>query len=196
MLLDHTPQITRQNKHTNLHKPLCIVLVSLIFCVSSPAQAQTSPLNAIYACASIVDNTERLACFDKNVPIIKVKEEKKEIITLDEKGVKEIERDSFGFSLPSLPKLGILKSKSEKSKSEKSNTQYFKVKSISNSRKGVTITMENDHVWRQINGDIGKIPKGTLTAKVKRGTVGTFFISLKNEDGKSSRKGARFKRVE
>ena len=197
MLLLHTPRITRQNKCVNLNKPLSIVLISLLCCVAWPAQAQTqtqtSPLNAIYACASIVDDTERLACFDKNVPIIKVKEEKKEIITIDEESAKEIERDSFGFSLPSLPKLGILKPKSEKSKS---STKYFQVKSITNSRKGVTITMENDHVWRQISGDIGIIPKGTVTAKVKPGTLGTFFISLKNENGKSSRKGARFKRVE
>lgn len=175
-------------------KTTCIALVILAF-ASGPALAQTStsPLNTIYACALINDNTDRLACFDKNVPIFKAKEEKKEIITIDAEGVKEIERDSYGFSLPSLPKLGILKSKSEKSKKV---TQYFDVKSVSNSRKGVTFTMQNGHVWQQINGDIGKVPKGALTAKIKPATMGTFFISVKNEDGKASRKGARFKRIE
>lgn len=180
--------------HTNTSKILCRTLVVLICASGSTiAQAQTSPLSEIYACASITDNADRLACFDKNVPILQVKEEKKEIITLDAEGVKEIERDSFGFSLPSLPKLGILKSKSEKSKK---TSQYYGVKSVSTNRKGVTFTMENGHVWKQINGEIGKIPKGTLTAKIKPATMGTFFISVKNEDGKGSRKGARFKRVE
>ena len=193
MPLRHKIQITRQIKRVSPHKSLYSLLITLVFSATGTAQAQISPLSTIYACASIIDSLERLACFDKNVPIIKVKEEKKEIIAIDEKGIKEIERDSFGFSLPSLPKLGILKSKSEK---PKLSTQYYEVKSISNSRKGVTITMENDHVWQQINGDIGKIPKGTLTAKIKPGSVGTFFISLKNETGNTSRKGARFKRIE
>ena len=190
MSILHRPRIALLSKPKALYMALAILISTAAF---TPAKAQTSPLSTIYACASITDNVDRLACFDKNVPVLKVKEEKKEIITIDAEGIKEIERDSFGFSLPSLPKLGILKSKSEKAKKV---TQYYTVKSVSPSRKGVTLTMENGHVWRQINGDIGKIPKGTLTAKIKPATVGTFFISLKNEKGKGGRKGARFKRIE
>ena len=56
--------------------------------------------------------------------------------------------------------------------------------------------MENGHVWRQISGDLGYIPKGNVSAEIKPAAVGTFFISLENEKGQSGRKGARFKRIE
>ena len=171
-------------------------LMALIFASLSSysfANEPVSPLNTIYACASIVKDTERLACFDKNVPVLKVKEEKKEIVAIDAKGIEAIERDSFGFSLPSLPKFGL--SKSTKEKPDKT-VQFFDVKSISKGRNGATITMANGHVWRQISGELGYIPKGNVSAKIKPAAVGTYFISLKNEKGQSGRKGARFKRIE
>jgi len=168
-----------------------IIFVS--FTSPSAANGPASPLNTIYACASIVDDTDRLACFDKNVPVLKIKEEKKEIVAIDAEGIKAIERDSFGFSLPSLPKLGLRKSTTEKSGK---TVQFFDVKSISKGRNGATITMANGHVWQQVNGDLGYIPKGNLSAKIKPASVGTFFISLKNEKGQSGRRGARFKRIE
>ena len=179
----------------SLKTKITCFLVTLFASSTTPllAGAQVSPLNAIYTCASIIDDTERLACFDRNVPVIKIKEEKKEIIAIDSEGVKAIERDSFGFSLPSLPKLGLFAPKTEKTKK---SAQFFDVKSISKGRNGVVLTMENGHVWRQINGDLGYIPKGNLTAKIKPASLNTFFISLKNEKGQSGRKGARFKRVE
>ncbi len=175
-------------------KITCFIVV-LFASITPPllSSAQVSPLSAIYTCTSIIDDTERLACFDRNVPVIKVKEEKKELITIDSEGVKAIERDSFGFSLPSLPKLGLFTPKTEKT--EKS-AQFFDVKSISKGRNGAVLTMENGHVWRQINGDLGYIPKGNLTARIKPASLNTFFISLKNEKGQSGRKGVRFKRVE
>lgn len=190
MSISHRPRIALLNKYKTLYVPLAILISTATV---TPATAQTSPLSTIYACASIKDNADRLACFDKNVPVLKVKEEKKEIIAIDKEGAQAIERDAFGFNLPSLPKLGLFTKKSDDSKK---TSQFFKVKSISKNRKGVTITMQNGHVWKQINGEIGSIPKGDVTAKVKPGTFGTFFISLKNEKGKGSRKGARFKRIE
>jgi len=172
----------------------CITLAIVAYnSTPSLAAEQVSPLSAIYACTSISDATDRLACFDKNVPVLKVKEDKKEIIAIDAEGVKAIERDSFGFSLPSLPKLGLF---TPDSKNPEKGAKFFKVKSMSKHRNGVTLTMENGHIWRQINGDLGYIPKGELTAKIKPASLNTFFISLKNEKGQSGRKGARFKRVE
>lgn len=173
-----------------------VYLTTIIFASLSnyaAANEPASPLNTIYACAAIEDDTDRLACFDKNVPVLKGKEEKKEIVAIDSEAIKAIERDSFGFSLPSLPKFGLLKSTKEKSEK---TAQLFEVKSISKGRNGATITMKNGHVWRQINGDLGYIPKGNISARIKPAAVGTFFISLKNETGKTSRKGARFKRIE
>jgi len=162
--------------------------ISVFITTPSHANEQASPLSAIYSCAAIIDNTERLACFDKNVPILKVKETKKEIITIDAKQAKAIERDSFGFSLPSLPKFGLIRT------DDKTN-QAFKVKSLAKTRRGVSVTMENGQVWQQTSGDTGYIPKGDLTAKIKPAAFGSFFLTFANDEGKSAGKSLRVKRI-
>jgi len=171
---------------------LCFQGVALGYSATTIAQDSISPLNSIYACSTIADDTERLACFDQNVPALKIKEEKKEIVAIDAAGVKAIKRDSFGFSLPSLPKFGILKNKNSK---ESKSALEFKVKSFSKGRKGITLVLENGHVWQQTSGDIGYIPKGQLTAKIKPASLGSYFITLTNEKGQSGRRGARVKRI-
>jgi len=172
---------------------MCIaLLVTACNAAEISAKENSSPLNSIYACTSILNDSERLACFDNAVPVLQVKEKKKEIITIDAEGAKAIERDSFGFSLPSLPKLGLIK---PRSKDVKKPAQVFKVKSLSNRRGKITLVMENNQVWQQTSGDIGYIPKGDLTAKIKPASLGSFFISLTNQDGDTGRKGVRVKRI-
>lgn len=170
------------------------LIISLICLCVTPvaAQAQTNPLSAIYACTAIADDAQRLNCFDRNVPVLQEKEAKKEIITIDAKQVEAIERDSFGFSLPSLPKFGLIGSKTGK---EKSQGQLYQVKSLSKGRKGISVTMENGQTWQQITGDAGFIPKGKLTAKIRSASFGSFFISLTNEKGQKTSKAIRVKRI-
>ena len=174
----------------NLKKVL--LFTGLILSIGSQCHANDSesPLNAIYACAAITNDSQRLECFDRTVPAVQIKESKKEIIALDAKQAKAIEKDSFGFSLPSLPKFGLIKD----SKKSKSSAQEFQVKNISKTRKGIAVTMENDQVWQQTSGDTGYIPKGNVKAKIKEAAFGSFFLVLENEKGKSG-KGIRVKRV-
>jgi len=148
-------------------KRICVLTVVSCFFISQPAFAQerASVLSDLYICSSISDDADRLSCFDKAVPTLKVKEEKKEIVAIDAEQVREIKRDSFGFSLPSLPKIGLFDKK------------------------------ENGHVWQHTSGDLGRIPKGDLTATIKPASLGSFFVRLENEKGHSGRKGAKIKRI-
>ena len=177
-----------------LKNRLACLIIAIFACIpfQSTAEELKSPLNAIYACSSILDDAQRLACFDKNVPVLQVKESKKEFIAIDSEQAKTIERESFGFSLPSLPKFGLIKSRTNKI--EESSAQVFKVKALSKTRKGIALTMENNQIWHQITGDTGYIPKGTLTAKIKPAAFGSFIAVITNEKGRSG-KGIRVKRV-
>ena len=169
-----------------------IVILHSLGATFAYANDLTSPLNAIYSCTPIKDSLERLACFDKHVSALKFKEEKKEIITITAKQAKAVERDSFGFSLPSLPKLGLINSNTDKSKK---SAQTFKVETLTNNRNRIILKMENGQIWQKSSSDAVYIPKGNLTAQIKPAAFGSFFVSLTNDKGQSSSKGIRVKRI-
>lgn len=165
------------------------VSVIIISGTAAPAiAAKASPLSEIYACAVITDNTQRLACFDDKVPQLKVKEEKKEFVTIDAQSAKTIKREAFGFSIPSLPKLAF-----PDLKKDKREKVEFEVASVSKGANGLIFRMKNGQVWHQSSGSYGYIPKGDLVATIKPKSLGSFSLSATN--GKRTLKGIKVKRV-
>lgn len=160
------------------------------------AQEQTgvskSPLTNIYKCAAITEDTARLACFDEQVASLQVKEEKKEIVAIDADSAKKIKREAFGFSLPSLPKLGLPSLGG--GGDEGPDVLQFSVRSVSKRGGSYVFHMDNGQVWRQAGGRFNYIPKGDLTATIKSGAIGSYMISLDN--GKERVRGMRVKRIE
>ena len=160
--------------------------------VAAPALAQTptnSPLLGVYACKSINEPLERLACFDSAVGTLEQREAKKEIVALDSTTAKSLEREAFGFSLPSLPKLGLpsLGGKAE-------DALEYPVKTVRETRAGFIITMDNGQVWREVSGRLNYVPRGDLTARIKKGAMGSYRLSLSN--GKERVRGLGVRRVE
>jgi hypothetical protein len=175
---------------------ICFLAVSY----SLPAFAsdsKKSPLDEIYKCINITEGEDRLACFDASVASLQMKEEKKELLAIDAEQAREIERDSFGLSLPSLPKIGLFSRGSDADGEKIDDTQIYNVKSYRKTHRGLIVVMQNGHVWQQSNSnDPGWIPKGDLVAKIKKASLGSFFLTLENEKGQAGRKGLRFKRIE
>ncbi len=71
----------------------------------SPALAQSAALGDVYACAEKADDAARLACFDAAVRELKADEASGEVRAVTRTEVEAVERDAFGFNLPSLPRL-------------------------------------------------------------------------------------------
>ncbi len=169
-----------------------VVFAGFSLFATSPVWAQIpaeSPLSSVYACKAITAPLDRLACFDGAVGTLEQREAKKEIVALDSTTAKTLEREAFGFSLPSLPKLGLpsLGGKAE-------DALEFPVKSVKESRAGFTITMENGQVWREVSGRLNYIPRGDLTARIKKGAMGSYKLSLSN--GKERVRGLGVRRAE
>lgn len=70
--------------------------------------AQPSELQAIYACKSITDPGKRLTCYDNSVGRFEAAEKSGEVVTVSKTAIEKVERDAFGFNIPSLPSLGGL----------------------------------------------------------------------------------------
>ena len=171
---------------------LFAVLTALITTPQANAQsAPTSPLASVYACKGISEPAARLACFDTTVETLSQREAKKEIVAIDSTTAKTFKREAFGFSLPSLPKLGL---PSLGDSDDDDDVLEFPVRSVSKTKRGIVITMENGQVWRGVNGRLNYVPKGDLTARISKGAVGSFRLSLSN--GKERVRGLGVRRVE
>lgn len=170
---------------------LTVLLGTSGFAGAQDSSASNGPLSKLYECTAISDDTSRLACFDTNVAVIQVKEEKKEIVAIDAESAKSIKREAFGFSLPSLPKLGL---PSLSGNSDGPEVLTFPIKSVQKRGGNYIFIMENGQMWRQVSGRFNYIPKGDLEATIKSGAIGSYRISISN--GKERVRGMGVRRVE
>jgi hypothetical protein len=170
----------------------------------NPANAAVSPLEPIYACANKTDPTERLACFDAAVATIRAKEAKSEIVTFDKQRVEKVRREAFGFSLPSLPKLGFPafggapkaegkdQSVAAAAVEEDIEEQSFTVVSTRESAGRVVITLENGQIWRLTEaGELNAPKRPPYKGNIRTAAMGSFILTVEGRN-----KGYRVRRVE
>lgn len=170
----------------------------------NPANAGVSPLEPIYACANKTDPTERLACYDAAVAGIRAKEAKSEIVTFDKQRVEKVRREAFGFSLPSLPKLGFPafgggpkgegkeQNVAAAAAVEEIEEQSFTVVSTRESAGRVVLTLENGQVWRLTEaGELNAPKRPPYNVKIRTAAMGSFILTVEGRN-----KGYRVRRVE
>lgn len=162
---------------------------AMILLVCAPTLAEeASPLTDIYACAEISDGTARLICYDNAVASARSAEDAGEFTTITRSEAEAVQRDAFGFQMPSLPKLAIPKlggsSRDDGLKTD-SDGQITEVEltisSISQDAFGkVILTFENGQVWIQTDSERIRISKKRppVSAVIKRASLGSFLIRL------------------
>ena len=156
------------------------IAIVAAFCLTAPAWAQESiSTESIYACANIENDAERLSCYDAAVNQFRAAEEAGEVATISKSEIAELNRESFGFSLPSLPKNILPKFGS----SDDSDIDVLTepVKSVSKTRLDkLRVTLENGQVWEQI--DTKKVyyskKRGVESAEINRASLGSFKMKL------------------
>lgn len=138
--------------------------------------------SAVYACADEVDDMARLACYDAAVGRLKAAEEAGEVTTISRADVEEVKRDSFGLSIPSLPKLAMPKLGNNAQDTELSNIEDA-VASYTTGRDGAIISLVNGQVWQQTDSKRTGVGRRSPpeTALVKKGAFGSFMMKI--DDG-------------
>ncbi|WP_203293188.1 hypothetical protein [Maricaulis parjimensis] len=87
-----------------------LLLSAALTSLALPAgvQAQSGdPVDNVLACRAIADIEARLACFDQTSAALETARSTGDILIVEREAVENVERDSFGFSLPSLPSLSL-----------------------------------------------------------------------------------------
>ena len=164
-----------------------MIRVSLISiaALAVPLQTQAdepASTQDVYACAALETDADRLACYDTAVGRLKAAEDAGEVATVTRAEVEQVKRDSFGFSIPSLPKLALPKLGGSDDDGEINEIQQAVVSARTNSYKKVIITLDNGQVWEQTDGTrifISK-KKPPQTATIKSAAMGSFKMKLDN----------------
>jgi hypothetical protein len=149
---------------------------------AAPSPAAESALDKLYACAAIADGVQRLACFDAETARLKASETKGEFAAVDQAKIKEVQKEAFGFSLPSLPRLGLLRG----APTEELPAQEAVLKSISRGYASI-YTLSNGQVWRQVDSERDRHFKLGEEVVIERAAMGSFLMSRKKGGGAAVR---------
>jgi hypothetical protein len=165
---------------------------ALLACMIAPAAAQEqSPtggiVDQVYACAEISAEAERLACYDRAVGRMREAQTRGDLVAVDREQARTIEREAFGFSLPSLPRLFGRRDGADAESASVSSTSglggveelEFEIARVSRRPNGpATFTMVNGQVWVQIDDENARMAREGGKVTIRRATFNSFLMSI------------------
>ena len=96
---------------------LILVIIGVFSINAALAQEQETPneLLAIYKCKSIEKPEIRLECYDNSVERFEKADNDGELVTVSKSKIQNVEREAFGFNIPSLSSINRIFGLKEKS---------------------------------------------------------------------------------
>jgi hypothetical protein len=157
------------------------VLISLCFVAfAAPALAQETAapavLDQVFACSDINDEAQRLACYDGAVGRLREAQTSGSLVAVDRTQVQEIEREAFGFSLPSLPQ--IFRNRGESTEGTVAEMQLTVERVVPRGDGTATFYMSNGQVWTQLDGMNARHVRAGREVTIRRATLGSFMMSV------------------
>lgn len=155
---------------------LAQTLAAAAFLVGGEAAAQrpATPLSPIYACANQTDDAARLQCYDQAVTQLRAAEQTGQVLAVDREQVAALERESFGFQLPSLSSM-LPNFNGAPQQIERVETQVERVLSLADGRH--TFVLANGQSWTQIEPRSASNVRAGDTIAIRRATLGSFMLS-------------------
>jgi hypothetical protein len=159
------------------------------------AEAQVRPrdragaIQKLIDCRALTDNVARLACFDTTAAALDQAEAKGDIVVVDKEQVKEVRKQAFGFSLPSLNVFNR-GDKAEREPELDRITATLARAWRTSSGKWV-MELEDGAVW--VQSDTEPLPRGAKAGsrvEIRQAALGSFLI---NVDGQRAIRANRSK---
>jgi hypothetical protein len=156
--------------------------VSALAQTGSAPPAPTPALGEVFACAEIADQAQRLACYDGAVGRLRQAESQGRLVTVDREQVATLERESFGFSLPSISSLF----RRGDSGPDQINRQEMEVDRVVRHGNGrYSFVMTNAQTWTQTELQPATNIRAGDHIAIERGPLGGYMLSP--EHGRSHR---------
>lgn len=141
--------------------------------VAAAQQVQPTPaaLERAYACAAIVEDGARLACYDEAVGRLREAEASGQVVALDRGRVETLRRESFGFQLPNLANL-LPEGEGGMERLE------MTVERVTRNAVGRhTFVMTNGQSWSQVDPQSASNVRPGDTITIRQAALGSFMLS-------------------
>jgi len=186
---------------------LLLVISPLVLAPAAGAQTDASPLQPLFECRSISDDTARLACLDAAVEALHGETESGDLVAVDREQIEAAEESTFGLSIPNftIPGLGLRGGGGRNEelveadataqsqdrvvrRNDDGNIERIEGLAVTevtiNRADHVVVTLANGQVWRQTDSThVQGIRSGArpgLTANIRSGMLGSYFMRLNN----------------
>ena len=162
-----------------------LLTIGLLGSITLPTVAQTTDISTstVYACVDLTDDAQRLECYDSAVGRLKAAEETGEVVTVTREQVENVKRDTFGFSMPSLPKLTMPKFGNGDKDMTLKEVQ-IPIKKVDETLRGhFLIYLDNGQIWEQIDDKrvYYSSRRGAEMALIKKASFGSYMMKM--DDG-------------
>src|SRR5512147_563616 len=152
-------------------------LCFIAFAATAAAQPQQAPpqapqaLDQVYSCANVTDDAQRLACYDQAVGGLRQAQTSGDLVAVDRSQAETINREAFGFSLPSLPHL--FSRGSDGAEVGHVDELALEVTRIQRRQDGSAVfTMSNGQVWQQIDDENARNVREGGQVSIRRASMG------------------------
>jgi hypothetical protein len=154
--------------------PLALALTAALIApqaLAQPATPSKAALDKLAACRAQTDPAARLACYDETVPGLLAAEKSGDLIVVDKETVTKVQRESFGFNLPSF------------SFGQKKEQAIEQVEStLREARKtpaGWRFVLEDGARWDQIDTEsLPLAPRPGAKVTIRRAAMGSYMLSV------------------
>lgn len=157
----------------------CALIAAGTAQAAKPALATGNPVQVqrLMDCRSIAAADQRLACFDREAGAMANAIQAKNLVFVDREKARATKRQLFGFSIPDFG--GLFGGNDDEVKQIESTVRS----SGHNADGGLVITLADGSVWSQTDDYPGLDPRPGKKVIVKRGSLGTFWLSIPGQSG-------------
>lgn len=166
---------------------LIVAPLAVSVAVAQPkAEGRAALVQRLSDCRKLTDDSARLGCYDSATAALEQAEAKGDIVVVDREQARTVQRQAFGFSLPSLS----LFERGE----QKEAVDNVSAK-IASARQDATgkwvLRLEDGAIWQQVDAqELSLYPKPGQSVTIRKATLGSFLASVEG------RRAFRVRRVE
>jgi hypothetical protein len=143
---------------------------------------------ALLRCRATQDDAARLACFDAAAANFESAAQKREVVVIDRKQVRETKRTLFGLDIPKLPFFGGGDGHEE---DEVASIEDVVATAIQDGDGRWIVRLQEGGTWHQIdNSPMALRPRPGWKVRIKRGALGSYMMSINNQRGVRVRRTA------
>ncbi len=151
-----------------------IIFMLGLAALASPAFADDASLSGMLSCKAVADPLERVACYDKAVAAFEAAQSAGDVSIVTRAEVEKVRRDSFGFSIPSLPSFGPRAAGQAEAKLDRVTEA---VQSVSNAGGKIRVVLANGQVWVQTDDKSPRV-KSPASAEIFEAALGSYKMKL------------------